>query len=105
MTITQAIEAIRPTGGTAILDAIVNVSKSLQSAEGRRAIVLITDGYDEHSAATFDDALAAVKSAHATVYVVGIGGVAGISIKGDGSFVASPPKRAAAGSSRRGTSS
>ena len=82
-TITQAIDAIRPTGGTAILDAIVNVSKSLQSAEGRRAIVLITDGYDEHSAATFDDALAAVKSAHATVYVVGIGGVAGISIKGE----------------------
>src|SRR5688572_20874449 len=66
-TIVQAIDAIRPTGGTAILDALVAVSKSLQSAEGRRAIVLITDGYDEHSTATFDEALAAVKAAHATV--------------------------------------
>lgn len=82
-TIAQAIDAIRPTGGTSILDSIVSVSNSLQGADGRRAIVLITDGYDEHSAATFEEALAAAKSAHATVYVVGIGGVAGISIKGE----------------------
>jgi len=82
-TIRDAIGAIRPTGGTAILDALVSVSKTLQAAEGRRAIVLITDGYDEHSTNTFEDALAAVKSAHATVYVVGIGGVAGISIRGE----------------------
>jgi Ca-activated chloride channel family protein len=82
-TIRESIAAIRPTGGTAIMDALIEVSKSLQSAEGRRAIVLITDGYDEHSAGTFDEALRAVKAAHATVYVVGIGGVAGISIKGE----------------------
>lgn len=82
-TITDAIAAIQPTGGTAILDSLVQVSTSLQSAEGRRAIVLITDGYDEHSTATFEDALAAVKRAHATVYVVGIGGVAGISLQGE----------------------
>lgn len=82
-TIVEAIEAIRPAGGTAILDSLISVAGTLQAAEGRRAIVLITDGYDEHSAATFDDALRAVKDAHATVYVVGIGGVAGISIKGE----------------------
>lgn len=82
-TIRDAIGAIRPVGGTAILDSLVAMSKSLSSAEGRRAIVLITDGYDENSAATFEDTLAAVKRAHATVYVVGIGGVAGISIKGE----------------------
>jgi Ca-activated chloride channel homolog len=82
-TIRSAIEGIRPTGGTAILDALVSVAKTLRGAEGRRAIVLITDGYDEHSATSFEDALGAVKSAQATVYVVGIGGVAGISIKGE----------------------
>ena len=32
---------------------------------------------------SFEDALAAVKSVQATVYVVGIGGVAGISLKGE----------------------
>jgi VWFA-related protein len=82
-TILQGIEAIRPAGGTAILDSLVQVAHSLVNAEGRRAIVLITDGYDERSQSQYDDALAAVRSAGATVYVVGIGGVAGISIKGE----------------------
>jgi VWFA-related protein len=82
-TITQAIEAIRPAGGTAILDSLSRLPEILGNAEGRRAVVLITDGYDEHSAASFADAMAAVKKSGATVYVVGIGGVAGISIKGE----------------------
>ena len=55
----------------------------LGTIEGRRAIVLITDGYDEHSAKRYDETLAAVRAAQATVYVVGIGGVAGISIRGE----------------------
>ncbi len=82
-TIVQGIEAIKPSGGTAILDSLTKASKILAAAEGRRAIVLITDGYDEHSSSSFEDALAAVKSAGATLYVVGVGGVAGISIKGE----------------------
>ena len=45
-------------------------------------IVLITDGYDEHSQSSLDEAVAAVKEAGVTVYTVGIGGVAGISMKG-----------------------
>jgi VWFA-related protein len=82
-TIEESIKAIQPETGTAILDALSQASTVLSNAEGRRAIVLITDGYDEHSAASFESALAAVKSAGATLYVVGIGGVAGISIKGE----------------------
>jgi VWFA-related protein len=82
-TILGGIEAIRPSGGTAILDSLVQVAHSLTNANGRRAIVLITDGYDERSKAGYDDALAAVREAGATVYVVGIGGVAGISLKGE----------------------
>src|SRR5688572_28529344 len=82
-TIAESIRAITPSGGTAILDSLASASKILASAEGRHAIVLLTDGYDEDSATSFDDALAAVKSAGATLYVVGVGGVAGISIKGE----------------------
>jgi VWFA-related protein len=82
-TIVEAVRAIRPEGGTAILDSLSKVPQILASAEGRRAVVLITDGYDEHSSTSFAEALAAVKSSGATVYVVGIGGVAGISIKGE----------------------
>ncbi len=83
LTIDEAIRAIKPSGGTAILDALMQTASSLESVEGRRVIVLVTDGYDEHSTASFDDVLAALKKAHATVYVVGIGGVAGISIRGE----------------------
>ena len=82
-TIVEAVRAIRPEGGTAILDSLAKVPQILASAEGRRAVVLITDGYDENSSTPFAEALAAVKASGATVYVVGIGGVAGISIKGE----------------------
>jgi Ca-activated chloride channel homolog len=82
-TIVESIDAIRPAGGTAILDSLCAVSDTLHAAEGRRAIVLITDGYDENSTHTFDEAMTAVKEAGATVYVVGIGGVAGVSLKGE----------------------
>ena len=82
-TILDGIQAIRPGGGTSILDSLTQVAHSLSNAEGRRAIVLITDGYDENSTTDFADALTAVRSAGATLYVVGIGGVAGISLKGE----------------------
>ena len=50
---------------------------------GRHAVVLLTDGYDEHSERDGRDALDALKRSQTTAYVVGIGGVAGVSIKGE----------------------
>ena len=82
-TVIEGIKAIEPSGGTAILDSLAQASRILANAEGRRAMVLITDGYDEHSTTSFREALQAVKSTGATLYVVGIGGVAGISMKGE----------------------
>ena len=46
-------------GGTAILDSLAQLARGSPGVEGRRAIVLITDGYDENSTTTFDEALAA----------------------------------------------
>lgn len=85
-TVLEAISRIEPRGGTAILDSLIEVVPHLNGLEGRRAIVLITDGYDEHSGSKFEDALAAIKAVQATVYVVGIGGVAGISLQGERFF-------------------
>jgi hypothetical protein len=82
-TLHEAIGSIVSTGGTAILDSLAQLSNTLAKVDGRRAIVLITDGYDEHSVLSIDDALAAAKAARATVYVIGIGGVAGVSFKGE----------------------
>jgi VWFA-related protein len=82
-TILDAIGAIRPSGGTAILDALQQVLSRLTGEYERRAIVLITDGYDEHSTSGFDEAVAAARNSNVTLYVVGLGGVAGISLKGE----------------------
>jgi Ca-activated chloride channel homolog len=82
-TILEAINAIKPGGGTAILNSLAEMSNSLGSAEGRRAVVLITDGYDENSTVSVETALAAARKNGVTVYVIAIGGVAGISLKGE----------------------
>jgi Ca-activated chloride channel homolog len=81
-TIIGAIDAMRSAGGTAIYDALIATAKRMDGLEGRHAIVLLTDGYDENSKHTRADALAAVRKADATIYSVGIGGTAGISLEG-----------------------
>jgi VWFA-related protein len=82
-TIAEAIGAMRASGGTAVLDALVESTRLLQGAEGRRAIILITDGYDENSSATVDEVLKAAEAEQVTIYGIGIGGVAGISLRGE----------------------
>jgi Ca-activated chloride channel homolog len=81
-TIDEAINAIDARGGTAMRDSMIQIAGRFDGVEGRRVIVLITDAYDEHSTSSLADALSAVKEAGATVYTIGIGGVAGISLKG-----------------------
>lgn len=82
-TITGAVSAMRAGGGTAVFDSLLEGVRLLQGTEGRRAIVLVTDGYDENSTATLDDVIEAVERNQVTVYVVAVGGVAGISLKGE----------------------
>jgi hypothetical protein len=55
----------------------------LSAGTRRRAIVLITDGYDEHSTSAFDDTIAALRKSDVTLYAIGIGGVSGVSLKGE----------------------
>lgn len=82
-TILDAIGAIRPSGGTAILNSLREAASVVQNEHERRAIVLITDGYDEHSTDKFDATVAALRESDITLYVIGVGGVAGISLKGE----------------------
>lgn len=82
-TISGAIAAIRASGGTAILDCLSQAVTRLSVTKDRHIVVLITDGYDENSKLSFEQALEAIKSTKTTVYVIAIGGVAGISLKGE----------------------
>jgi Ca-activated chloride channel family protein len=81
-TIADAIAQIAPRGGTAILDALPVAARLVSATEGRHVIILVTDGYDENSSTTVEDAIARVQSSGSTVYVIGVAGTAGISIKG-----------------------
>ena len=82
-TIANAIAGMHAEGGTAFLDALLESVALLKGAEGRRAVILITDGYDENSTITVDEVLTSAQEAQVTIYVVGIGGMAGISLKGE----------------------
>ncbi len=82
-TVMEAVSAIQAGGGTAIADALAAMAARLEAVKGRAVVVLITDGYDENSTTLPEDAINALKAARVTTYVVGIGGVAGISLKGE----------------------
>jgi VWFA-related protein len=82
-TIARAISAMRSGGGTAFLDGLRESTMLLKGMDGRRAVILVTDGYDENSTTTIDDVVASAEAAQVTIYVVGVGGVAGISLKGE----------------------
>jgi Ca-activated chloride channel family protein len=82
-TIAGAIDQIQAAGGTAILNALVTAADKLRAIETRHVLVLITDGYDEKSDVAYARALEAVKATETTVYIIGVGGTAGISLRGE----------------------
>jgi len=69
----RAIGRLRSWGGTALYDAIVQGIDLLGRQQGRRAIVLFTDGKDENSHASMETAIAQVEASDAMVYPVGQG--------------------------------
>jgi hypothetical protein len=78
-----AIEAIgqyKAIGGTALYDALGIPFERLKTVEGRRAVVVVTDGRDENnpgtapgSVRTLDDVMRLQKESGAIVYAVGVG--------------------------------
>lgn len=69
--LTTAIENFPvPAGATALLDAIITAANYLKTVQGRRVIVIVSDGEDTISDATFEDAVRAVQAGNCQVYVV-----------------------------------
>jgi VWFA-related protein len=67
------IDAARPGGGTAYLDATAEAVGFLRNARGRKAVVLLTDGVDLNSSTTLDDVVEQARAANVPVYTVGVG--------------------------------
>jgi tight adherence protein B len=63
------------TPGTALWDSIVLASNHLAATgSGARVIVVLTDGHDVSSTASFADAIKAANAARASIYSIGIAG-------------------------------
>jgi VWFA-related protein len=69
----KQINAARPRGGTAYLDATSEAINMVQSAKGRKAVLLLTDGVDINSEHTMDQVIQQARSAEVPVYTIGVG--------------------------------
>lgn len=86
----RSLRGLKGEAGTAVYDAIYLASESLEAREGRRVIVIVTDGSDTASSTDFHGALKAAHMADAVIYpivVVPITNDAGRSIGGENALV------------------
>ena len=70
----EAIGSTEAVGATSIYDALHSAYRKMRGIEGRKAIVLLSDGDDTSSQFSFDRVLEEAKSENAIVYAIGLGG-------------------------------
>ena len=76
----KAIDDYVAKGGTALYDALDLALSRLKSVDGRRVVVVLTDGYDENAKSTgpgsvtkWEQVLTSAKALDATIYAIGLG--------------------------------
>ena len=70
---TDAIGRLQPWGTTELHDAIIGSIDAIQSARGRRALLLLSDGSDRYSTATAQDAIERARRSDVMVYPFALG--------------------------------
>ncbi len=68
--IERALKDLKPNSGTSLYDAIYLASEELEGQDGRKVIILVTDGGDTASFKKFPDALLSVQRAQASIYPI-----------------------------------
>jgi len=74
----EAIASTEAIGGTAIYDALHAAYRKIGALEGRKAIVLLTDGEDFNSQFSYDRVLEEAKSSATLIYSIAVGGDGGV---------------------------
>lgn len=70
----RAVDRLRPRGGTALYDAIIQGLALLQQGRHRKkALLVVTDGNDTVSTASLREAMASAQQSEAIIYALGIG--------------------------------
>jgi VWFA-related protein len=83
----RGVRMLRPGGGTALYDAVYfacrdKLMKSNDTVATRRAIILLTDGEDNQSRVTREEALEMAQRAEVVIYPISTNG-SGVKLKGD----------------------
>jgi Ca-activated chloride channel homolog len=68
--LTNSLKTLHAEGGTSLYDAIYFAARMLEDRQGRKVMVVVTDGGDTTSARTLKQALAAAQYADAVIYPV-----------------------------------
>jgi Ca-activated chloride channel family protein len=66
----RTLKGLKSQGGTSVYDAIYLAARNLEGRDGRRVMVLVTDGGDTTSAKSFHQALEAAQMADAVMYPI-----------------------------------
>ena len=69
----EAIERLSAWGGTTLYDATIRSLELLSRRQGRRSLIVFTDGEDQSSQATFATVDRAVKGSDAVLFTVALG--------------------------------
>ncbi len=69
----RAVDRLAAWGGTALYDVIIKALDTVGRQQGRRAIVVFSDGQDENSFATEDAVIRRVEASDSTLYMIGQG--------------------------------
>ena len=73
-TLETQVESIpKPAGGTALYDAIVTGLYRFRNVQGRKALIILTDGEDTTSRLAWNDMLAYARASRVPLYFIGIG--------------------------------
>ena len=86
----EALSSIRPDSGTSVYDALYLAAEALEKRQGRKVIIILTDGGDTTSDKKFHEALERVQLADSVVYsivVVPITSDAGRNLGGENALI------------------
>ncbi|MEW5940424.1 MAG: VWA domain-containing protein [Chloroflexota bacterium] len=68
-----AIDSLQPSGNTAMFDALLKGVETLSGVEGRKTIILLSDGLDNRSQATVEEVITAIGPAGLSISTIGLG--------------------------------
>jgi VWFA-related protein len=68
-----AIDGLKTGGDTSMFDALVDAEKNLEAVTGRKAVIVLADGLDNHSQNTVDTVIEQIGPSGLTISTIGFG--------------------------------